>query len=321
MLNIVFAGTPSFALPTLDLLINEFNLVCVLTSPAKKQGRKMLLKNSDVFSHIENLKHEGKLRDDFPVFATEKLEDDLIKQIEQLKPDLLVCFAYGKIFSPQFMSIFSKGGINIHPSLLPKWRGASPIPSAMYAGEFNTGISLQTIKPKMDSGDLLIQEKITIERGMTADSVLSVQVAEKSPLLLKEVLENLQEKLNNAIPQNEAEATYSHLLKKNDGIIDWKRKAIEIEWQINAFSSWPGTYTFCNGKKLNIIEAYALDEKIECETNPAGLVFGKNEGILVATGEGILCIKKLQWETKKVLYWKDFLNGAPSFIGSYLKSE
>ena len=323
MLRIVFAGTPIFTLPLLDLLAREFSLVGVLTSPPKRQGRRMEMKDSDVFVCTELLKKHGVISPDIPIFAVEEIDDKLISSIAELKPDLLVCFAYGKLFPKKMLDVFTLGGINVHPSLLPKWRGPSPIPFAIYSGDKESGVSIQTIKEKMDSGDILIQEKFRIEAGDTTEIILSSKVAALSAQMVAKVLLNFDDYIKNAKVQNEENASYSRLLKKEDGLIDWKKTAIEIERQILAFTPWPGTYTFCDGKKLNIIDAVAMndDNSIENQANASsGLVIAKKNdiGILVKTGKGILCIRQLQWQTKKILNWKDFLNGAPDFIGSIL---
>lgn len=187
----------------------------------------------------------------------------------------------------------------------------------------------------MDSGNILAQSKFKIERGETAGGVLSGKVAILSATLLGEVLDNFETALKAAKKQDEREATYSHLLKKDDGLINWKKSAMEIERQVCAFTPWPGTYTFCNNKKLNIIKAHAyspemdercinnyIEENAKKDEMPFGKVIGKDTkmGILVYTGNGLLCITELQWETKKALFWKDFLNGTRFFIGSTLSS-
>ena len=310
--RVLFAGTPSFTVPTLRLLASEFELVAVLTSPSTRRGRKMEVQNSEVFDACINLMSEGILPKDFLIFTPQKLDDEFMVSIEKLKPDILVCFAYGKIFKKQFMSLFKKGGINIHPSLLPKWRGPAPIPFAIWNGDYETGISIQTIKEALDSGDILLQERFKIEEKDTTSSVLENKVSKQATVMLEKVLNEFDEYLLNAMPQDEKEATYSRLLKKSDGLIDWSLSAERIERQIRGFSTWPGTYTFCNGKKLNIIDAHVHSEK-NCE-KAIGKVLGKDNGILICTGEGILAIDELQWETKKKLKWKDFLNGSPNFL-------
>ncbi|MGP1437463.1 MAG: methionyl-tRNA formyltransferase [Treponema sp.] len=317
MLNVLFAGTPSFVIPSINLIAIKFNLVGVLTAPSTRRGRKMEVQNSDVFNAYEELKNTDKLAQNIPIFTPKKLDDELMSAIKELQPDLLVCFAYGKIFTKQFMSLFKKGGINIHPSLLPKWRGPAPIPFAMWNGEFETGISIQTIKEALDSGDILLQEKFKIEKDEIATEVLENKVSKQAVVMLEKVLDNFDEYLVNAKLQNEKEATYSRLLNKTDGLIDWSNSAEKIERQIHAFATWPGTYTFCNGKKLNIINAHVHNEKDNLKYE-AGKILGKNEGILVATGDGVLVIDELQWETKKKLKWKDFLNGSPNFLSSTL---
>lgn len=336
MLKVLFAGTPFFTLPTLELLSRRHLLVGILTAPSKKQGRKMVLKDSDVYTFAKLLKRNGKLSDDVPILMPEIIDDTVIENVKQLKPEVLVCFAYGKLFLPNFLSIFTKGAVNIHPSLLPKWRGPSPVPASIYAGESESGVSIQTIEKKMDSGDILAQEKFKIERGDTAGGLLAGKVSAISAKLLSDVLDNFDNLLQNAKKQDEKEATYSYLLKKEDGLINWKRSAIEIELQVCAFTPWPGAYTFCNNKKLNIIKAHAYSPEMDdvyangdtTEGNEKkdetsfGKVVGKNAkmGILVCTGDGLLCITELQWETKKVLFWKDFLNGDRSLLGSTLIS-
>lgn len=152
MFRILFAGTPSFTLPTLELLAKHHLLVGILTSSSKKQGRKMIFKDSDVFTFAKLLKRNGILKEDIPILTPEVIDDSIIENIRCLKPELLVCFAYGKLFSLQFLSIFKRGTLNIHPSLLPKWRGPSPVPCSIYAGENESGISIQTIEKKWIQG-------------------------------------------------------------------------------------------------------------------------------------------------------------------------
>ena len=318
-LRILFAGTPSFTISSLRLLATSFNLVGVLTAPSMRRGRKMEIHNSEVFDSCLNLISEGLLPKDFPIFTPKNLDDELMSSIKKLAPDLLVCFAYGKIFKKQFMTLFKKGGVNIHPSLLPKWRGPAPIPFAIWNGDEKTGISIQTIEEALDSGNILLQERFKIDDKDTTSSLLDDKISKQSTVMLEKVLNNFDEYLLNASPQDEKEATYSRLLKKSDGIIDWTCSAEQIERQIRSFSTWPGTYTFCNGKKLNIIASHVHNKKIQEKT--IGKVLGKDNGILVCTGEGILAIDELQWETKKKLKWKDFLNGAPNFLTLTLKNN
>ncbi|MGP1415476.1 MAG: methionyl-tRNA formyltransferase [Treponema sp.] len=310
--SIFFAGTPSFTIPSLRFLATNFNLVGVLTSPSTRKGRKMEVCNSEVFDACLSLIAENKLNEDFPIFTPKKLDDELMISIEKLKPELLVCFAYGKIFTNQFMQLFPKGGINVHPSLLPKWRGPAPIPFAIWNGDLETGISIQTIKEALDSGDILLQEEFKLEKTDTTSLVLENKVSKQVCEMLEKVLNNFDEYLSNAKVQDEKKATYSRLLKKTDGLIDWSKGAEQIERQIRSFCTWPSTYTFCNGKKLNIIQAHVYNGKVQEKT--LGKVLGKDNGILVCTGDGILAIDELQWETKKKLKWKDFLNGSPNFL-------
>lgn len=321
MFNVFFAGTPTFTLPVLKVLMDKTNLVAVLTASPKRQGRAMKKQNSAVFDFIEKLKDEGKLGEDVPVYTPEKLDDNFLNSCANLKCDLLISFACGHIFPMSFVSLFRMGGINIHPSLLPKWRGAAPIPSAIYNGDFVTGVSVQTIKAKMDAGDILIQEPFTIEENENACDVLQGKVANIAASLVEKLLDDFEVYLKNATCQDEKEATYSRKLRKEDALIDWTRSALEISWQVRAYHSWPGTCTFCNGKKLNIIAAHEykkhdISNFYKENVGSFGKVIGldASEGILVQTGSGILCITELQWETKKALKWKDFSNGCPALL-------
>jgi methionyl-tRNA formyltransferase len=247
-----------------------------------------------------------------PVLKPLKLDAVVRQQVSALKADVLVSFAYGRIFGPKFLALFPLGGINVHPSLLPKYRGPTPIQAAILNRDTVTGITVQKLAAEMDSGDILVQEQLQLTGRETAGSLGEV-MAQKAAEMLPSVLENITA----GVPQNHGEASYCSLITRQDGLIDWKRSAVEIDAQIRAYNPWPLAWTFHNGRELFILKAEVR------ETGSAevpGLVLGidKQGGILVQTGEGILVVTELQYRTKKVLEWRAFLNGARDFTGSRL---
>ncbi|UTC76112.1 methionyl-tRNA formyltransferase [Treponema sp. OMZ 792] len=320
-MRILFAGTPSCAVPALNLIAREFDLCGVLTNPPAPAGRNKKMQDSDAALAVKELIKEGVLPEDFPVLMPQKLDDNFRRELAALKPDLLVCFAYGKIFGPKTMALFPLGGINIHPSLLPRWRGCAPVPAAILAGDRLTGITIQTISPQTDCGNILAQIEVPLNNSETTESLLA-DCSDRCCPLLKEVLSDFENKLKEAAPQDDSKASYCSMLKKDDGLIDWSKPAEEIERKIRAFTPWPGCFTFKNSEKINIIEAHLYDNESNEMTKDKkfGTIPGidKKHGILVQTGRGILAVSVLQKQAKKKLEWKDFLNGSPDFLeGSF----
>ncbi len=321
-MKILFAGTPTCAVPALELLAGSFDLCGILTNPPVRAGRSGAGKikkyeDSAIARFSAELKMQGVLSEAVPVLTPEKLDGAFRAEVLKLKPDLLVCFAYGKIFGPKTMSLFPLGGLNIHPSLLPRWRGCAPVPAALLAGDTVTGVTVQTIAPEPDTGRIVAQNKIPIERTDTAESLLA-KCAENCRPLLTEVLKDFENKLKAARPQNESDACYSSMLKKEDGHIDWSQSAEQLDRKIRAFTPWPGSFSYKNGEKINIIKAEVFADYPEetVKNKKAGTIVGtdKRAGILVLTGKGILAVSVLQKQMKNKLFWKDFLNGAPLFL-------
>jgi len=247
------------------------------------------------------------------------------KEVAALEPELLVSFAYGHIFGPRFLELFPLGGINIHPSPLPRYRGASPIPAVILAQEKETGICIQKLAAQMDGGDILSMERFTLT-GRETTSSLSETVGERASCLLRELLLDFRSKAAVARPQA-GEAVYCHEIKKEAGIIDWGKSAAEIDAQIRAYTPWPLSFTHLGKDVLFILEARPLGTAAAQAVPQAlpqaplpGTVLGvdRENGILVQTGDGILAIYRLQWQAKKALDWKAFCNGARDFIGARL---
>jgi methionyl-tRNA formyltransferase len=256
-----------------------------------------------------------------PLIKAESLKTGARALVAALKPDLLVSFAYGKLFGPRFLALFPLGGINIHPSLLPKYRGPTPIPQAILAGDGETGITVQRLAPEMDSGDILVQERVPLT-GRETTAGLSAVMARKAAELLPGILRELAAGRVEAAPQNHEVASYCSLIAKEDGLIDWTGSARRIETRIRAYTPWPLSWTFHGAERLYILEADLAGEAGAGEARPEapGTVLGvdKGRGILVQTGSGILAVRMLQYQAKKALEWRAFLNGARNFIGARL---
>jgi len=330
--RVLFAASPAIAVPSLKALAQMelegqgITLAGILTNPDTSRGRsRSTLEPTEISAASTALDDARKGRGLSPIIQLkcEKLDETARAEVAALTPDLLVSFAYGRIFGPRFLALFPKGGINIHPSLLPKYRGASPIPAAIFAMEQETGICIQKLALEMDSGDILAEERFPLSARETTAS-LSVDVSEKAALLLCNLLKDFDAAFQKAKLQ-EGEAIYCRELKKEDGLIDWNKSAAEIDAQIRAYTPWPLSFTYSGDSKLFILEAQAVEQHDASVTlgatpsDTAGKVLGINDkGLMIQTGNGILAVSRLQLQGKKALDWKAFSNGARGFIGSRL---
>jgi methionyl-tRNA formyltransferase len=306
--NIVFAGTPDIAVPALESAVSCANVVAVLTNPDRSSGRGRKVAYSPV--------KEFALDKGLKVMQPEKLDSAFRDELAELEPDLLISFAYGKIFGPRTLDMFKFGGINIHPSLLPLYRGPAPINAAIINLDTHTGITIQKLAEEMDSGDILLQQKFPLNYTETTES-LSRIVSFMSSEMLVEVLNHFHDLYDSAKVQDESQATYCSLLKKEDGLIDWTVSSRVISAKVRGYNPWPGCFTFVDGIRLNIIEAVALDdeesgiykEKYSSAHHGKVVEINKRAGIIVKAGEGFLAVTRLQLHSKKVLDYKSFNNG------------
>ena len=322
-MRVIFAGSPAIAVPSLEALCREegIELAAVLTGPDSPRGRSGRPQPSETGEAAEKIlkEFEMKGKPSFAVMKPLKLDSAIREQVKELKPDLLVSFAYGRFFGPKFMDLFPLGGINIHPSLLPKYRGPAPIQAAILNRDSVTGITVQTLEKEMDSGDILAQEQFQLTGKETSGSLTEI-MAKKAPAILAGVLKEIASSSVRRKAQNHSEAGYCSLVKREDGLIDWNRSAAEIEAEIRAFDPWPLCRTIHKGRELLLLKASVY--KNGTIRGEPGIVLGidKQEGILVQTGEGILAVRELQYQAKKALVWQDFLNGSRDFAGSKLGS-
>ena len=329
-MRVLFAGSPAIAVPCLEALSGMemegkgLALAGVLTNPDSKRGRHGSDEPTDISAAAADLNaiRKEKGLPPIPQLKPDKIDAEQRKKIAALKPDILVSFACMHIFGPRFLALFPLGGINVHPSLLPKYRGASPIPAVILAREKETGICIQRLAAGIDTGDILAVDRFPLS-GRETTLTLSETVSRRSAVLLRELLANFESMSRNARPQ-EGEPLYCSRIKKEDGIIDWSRSAAEIDARLRAYTPWPLSFTRRGKDTLFILEAFPLDaeEASACAGTSAapGTVLGidKSHGILIQTGGGILAVTRLQWQAKKALDWKAFCNGARDFAGTRL---
>ena len=324
-MKILYAGSPEASAETLKILLENqkscgFEIAGVLTNPPSSQGRHKEL----IPTPVEDLARENNI----PVFSPEHLDSACREQILPLGCELLVSFAYGHIFGPKFLAMFRYGGINLHPSFLPKYRGCTPIPEALKNRDESSGVTIQTLDLKMDEGDILSQEEIQLTGNETAGSLL-FDAARKGAVLIYELLESVSK--NGKVPEGKpqsGEASYTGIIRKSDGEIDWSKPASEIDAKIRAYTPDPGCFTKCGNDIIRILSATYFDELSSeltldasllssYESLPVGKVFHTNPvfGIDIKCGKGYLRVTELQKPGKKAMSAKDFLNGARDFNG------
>ena len=325
-MRVLFIGTPAIAVPCLrtlsemELEKKGVTLAGVLTNPdrRRKHGQAEPADISAAVSALDAIR----LEKGFPPLTQlkpEKLDAKAREEVAALQPDLLVSFAYGRIFGPRFLALFPLGGINIHPSLLPKYRGASPVPAVILNREKETGVCIQKLAAEMDSGDIIASLKIELSGRETTTS-LSGTVSEKAALLLHELLLDFVPRAAAASLQK-GEASYCREIKKDEGLIDWSKSAAEIDAQIRAYTPWPLSFTRRGNDTLIILEAQcaaassAAQSETKTDAEPGVVLGTDSRGILIQTGDGILAVSRLQWQTKKALDWKAFFNGERGFTG------
>ncbi|MFP4546723.1 MAG: methionyl-tRNA formyltransferase [Fidelibacterota bacterium] len=309
-MKIVFMGTPEFAVPSLEALIaSPHEVIAVVTGPDKKRGRGHKVRSTPVKKVAE--KHELK------ILQPKSLKDETFKAtLNALEPDIFVVVAF-RILPKDVLNIPKFGSVNLHSSLLPKYRGAAPINWAVLNGDKETGISIFQIEPKVDTGDLLFQEKIAIAPTDTCQEIHD-QLAQLGGKRIPEVLHQLETGSIHKIPQDDSKATKAPKIYPEMGEIDWTGTAEKIKNQINGLSPYPGAYSYFNGKRVKFLRA---DYDPETTNAEAGTIINKDKNTLgIQTGTGILYPLELQKEGKRVMPVKDFLNGFQGKIGDKFTS-
>ena len=312
-LRTVFMGTSDFAKEILEAILkNDYNIVGVFTKPDSKVGRKQEISQSPVKKFA--------MEKGIPVFQPEKFNEDAILEFKNLKPDLAIVAAYGRLLPKKVLETPGLGCINIHPSLLPKFRGPSPIQNALLVGEKVTGTTIMLLDEGMDTGDILSQESIRIEDYDNAET-LSKKLSELSIHLLLETVPFWVRRKIEPKKQNESDATLCQLIEREDGRIIWEQDAASINDKYRALYPWPGIFTFWKNKD-SVLRLKLLKIQLQ-KNNPAthhetGEVFELGEMIGVQTIKGVIILEEIQPEGKKAMSAKDFANGYPGFVGGIL---
>ncbi|MFW5712967.1 MAG: methionyl-tRNA formyltransferase [Spirochaetota bacterium] len=315
-MRVLFAGTPEIAVPSLEAVAAEHRIVGVLTNPDRARGRKKAPAAPPVKEKAMEL--------GLPVFQPPTLKREARELLTPLNADILAVFAYGRIFGPKFLALFPRGGVNVHPSLLPFYRGSIPVIAPIVNGDAETGVTVQQIALEMDTGDILAQRHLALDPEITAGR-LTADVSRIGAELLVETLSKLEAGTVNPVPQDPFYATYCRKLNKNDGQINWQLPNYMIERMVRGFFPWPKAFTVWKGQQLTILYAslpggQSAGRSSDMAEGTPGTVLGidRENGILVQTGIGLLAIKKLQLQGKKPLEWQAFVNGHKEIIGSQL---
>ncbi|MCI8513282.1 MAG: methionyl-tRNA formyltransferase [Lachnospiraceae bacterium] len=307
-MRIIFMGTPDFAVPVLAALAEAgHELAAAVTQPDKPKGRGREVRYTPV--------KQKALALGIPVYQPARVkEPEFLAELSRLSPDVIVVAAFGQILPEAILRLPPYGCVNVHASLLPKYRGAAPIQWAVINGETKTGITIMQMDKGLDTGDMLAKREIGIAPDETGGSLHDKLSVLGGPLLL-EVLRDLEAGRCEAVPQT-GESSYASQLKKEMGRIDWRRPAAEIERRIRGLSPWPGTYTCLDGRTWKIWAAEvcavksARPDNTESGAVPCGGIFAvEKDRFLVQTGEGILAVKELQPEGKKRMTAEAFLRG------------
>jgi len=310
-MRVLFAGSPQLAIPSLDCVQRGHQVAAVLTNPDRPAGRRACLAPTPVKARALEL--------GLAVLQPQRLDEAFAESVRALGCELLVVVAFGRIFPAEFLALFPLGGVNVHPSLLPRHRGPSPIPAAILAGDRETGVTVQKLAARMDSGDILSARSLPLAGTETAGA-LSAGLSGLGAELLEETLADVEQGRAAGKPQEEAAATYCRMVRKEDGRIDWEQEPEHIERQIRAYDPWPGAFTTFRGQTLHLLAGGAHPQSPPREAGERGLVFGTDNryGILVRAGKGVLYVPRLQLQTKKPTDWRSFLNGRKDFVGSQL---
>jgi methionyl-tRNA formyltransferase len=301
-MNVIFCGTPQFAVPTLEKLLAEgFVVELVITQPDEPSGRGYEVKPPPV----KLLAQKAGIQ----VFQPAKLKAPASQEfLSNYHPDAFVVVAYGRIIPPWMIELPRLGCINLHASLLPKYRGAAPIQWALIRGERTTGVTTMKIDPGMDTGDILLMREEAIREDDTTET-LAGRLCTLGADLMVATLRGLERGEITPRPQDHSQATLAPILKKEDGRIDWSAPAQEIVWRVRGLRPWPGAYTTFRGKNLHIWAATVLSGEAPSQLNPGALATGAGK-LSVGCGKGTrLEIKELQAEGRKRLSARDFVNG------------
>lgn len=306
--KIIFIGTATFGLPAFNALAKtgDFEIVLAITQPDKPIGRKRIMTSSPIKIAAE--------KNNITILQPEHIAD-IREKIAMLKPDLIVVAAYAQIIPEEILNLPKYGCVNLHASLLPKYRGSAIIQAAILNGDKQTGLTIIKMDKKLDTGPILSQIAVDISDEDTAGTLCDKLSAASADF----IVETIKKYINNKIepkPQDNSQADFIKILGKADGLINWPKQADEIERFIRAMNPWPMAWTWWNGKQVKIISAQK--KAIEINSYKPGKIFKYNNGLAVQCGQNALIIKNIQLEGKNALSSDEFLRGHQDFIGNML---
>lgn len=313
-MKVLFMGTPDFAVATLEHIIqSRHEVIGVVTQPDKQKGRGQAVS----FSPVKELALQHQL----PIYQPQKVKDpEFMDKIRALKPEAIVVAAFGQILPKAFLDIPPYGCINVHGSLLPKYRGAAPIQYSIIDGEEETGITIMYMDVGIDTGDMILQASIPIAPKETGGSLFD-KLAVLGGELLVEALDKIEAGTAVRIPQDHEKATYVKMLDKEMGRLDFTQSAVRLERLIRGLNPWPSAYTILDGKTLKLWQADVepiIKTVGEKTFAPGEIVELRKDSFVVATGEGALVVREVQLEGKKRIPTDAFLRGYPLTIGTKL---
>ncbi|MEQ8196398.1 MAG: methionyl-tRNA formyltransferase [Clostridiaceae bacterium] len=300
-MNIIFMGTPEFAVPSLQALVNKHNVQAVFTQPDRPKGRGKKLAMSPVKE--EALKHNIR------VFQPEKLKNDpeAIQFLKDSNPDFIIVVAYGQILTKEVLDVPKFACINLHASLLPKFRGAAPINFAVLKGEEYSGNTTMLMDVGLDTGDMLLKDQVKIEENMTAGELHDVLMGRGADLLI-ETIDKFSEGKIVPEKQDESQTSYASMLNKDLAKIQWSKSSSDIHNMIRGLNPWPIAYTFYNSQNMKIYESIVID-KNTVNDKPGLITEVTKDGIKVNCGTGAVLIKKVQFPNGKPLTIEQYING------------
>ena len=320
-MRVIFLGTPGYSIPVLSSLFYAgHELLTVVSRPEKPAGRGRRMESPPT---VEWAREHG-----IPVLQPTSLHPpEVIARFQALKPDVMVVAAYGLILPAKILAVPAKGCLNVHPSLLPKYRGSSPVVEALLHGETVTGITIMLLDEGMDTGPIVAQEMCPVLDEDTSES-LTTRMFERGAALLARTLPAWHAGELEPVPQDDSLATYSRLLGKSDGKLDFTLPTKQLVDQVRALIPWPSTYTHWNGKILKVLQAVSLTKNAANAVDLSGsspgkvvsLKSGKKTSLAIVTSDGLLGIMDLQLEGRKSSDDKTFIRGHADFLGSQLPS-
>ncbi len=306
--RIIFMGTPEFAVPALQKLNEHYTVVAVVTQPDRPQGRNRKLIAPPVKKAAQSM--------GLPVLQPPTLKDPTaIAALKDLRPNLIVVAAFGQILRADVLTMPPLGCINIHASLLPRWRGAAPVAAAIRAGDTETGVTLMLMDQGLDTGPILRAKAIPIQPTHTRET-LTAELAHLGANLLVDTLPHWLAHSITPQLQDSAQATIAPRLKKEAGRINWQQSAVTIERHIRAFTPWPSAFTYWEDTRIKIFPA-GVAKNAPIQLQP-GQVFKLGAQVAVRTGQGAILLQKIQPAGKRLMPVTDFVRGASRFIGAQL---